>query len=195
MPVSSSSAARGAITSCAIRRAVSRINCCSSLSVKSMHGPPLQALASGASGDSDVPGCARQERVARQVARTVAPEVEARADAIRGSPSSVDGAAIIPRGRLAALCAMCPLAMSRGFGVLQLVQPGIIAIAGQQLLMAALLDNAPLVQDDDAVDVANRGEAVGNDDRRPAPPELVQRILDERLRLVVHASGGFIQNQ
>jgi len=61
--------------------------------------------------------------------------------------------------------------------------------------VAALLHDAAFVQDDDAVHVADGGEAVGDDDRRAPAHQLAQRVLDQRLRLRIHAAGRFIEDQ
>ena len=61
--------------------------------------------------------------------------------------------------------------------------------------MRAHLDHAALVQDDDAVDVLDGREAVGDDDRGPSNHELRQRVLDEMLRLRVHRARRLVQNE
>ena len=65
------------------------------------------------------------------------------------------------------------------------VQPRVAAAERQQLIVAALLRDAPVLEHDDAVGVADRREPVRDDERRAAFEQLVERPLDDRLRLAV----------
>lgn len=61
--------------------------------------------------------------------------------------------------------------------------------------MGALFgDDAALVHDVDAVGVADRGEAVGDDDHRAVGGEASQGALDGGLGLVVHGGGGLVED-
>src|SRR5437762_374261 len=73
--------------------------------------------------------------------------------------------------------------------VLQLVEPVIDAALSEQIAVRAHLNDAALVQHDDPVDVLDRRETVGDDDRGPTGHELLQRVLDEMLGLGVDRRG------
>lgn len=51
------------------------------------------------------------------------------------------------------------------------------ALLGQQLLMCPLFHHHSSLEDQDAVCGLDRGQTVGHNDTRPAPPGLVQRVL------------------
>src|SRR5438876_2111759 len=74
-------------------------------------------------------------------------------------------------------------ALRRDRTVLQLVEAIVDTARVEQLAVRALLDDAALVQHDDAIDVLDRRQAVGDDDRGPAAHQLLQRVLDQVLRL------------
>ena len=61
--------------------------------------------------------------------------------------------------------------------------------------MVAHLDDAPFLQSDDLVGVADGAQAVGDDQRRAAPQHRFQRLLDQVLRLGVHRRGGLVQDE
>ena len=83
-----------------------------------------------------------------------APGQPARADEQSALPS--------PTGREGKRVRSPPLA--GWLGVLQLVEALVVAVAGQQLVVRAFLHDAPLVQDDDAIHIADDREAVRDDD-------------------------------
>src|SRR5688572_18682692 len=58
------------------------------------------------------------------------------------------------------------------------VQALIEAVDADQLLVGALFDDASFIDDDDAVGVLDRGEAVGDDEGGAALGQLGQRCLD-----------------
>ena len=58
--------------------------------------------------------------------------------------------------------------------------------------MATLLDYAALIQDDEAVGVAEGGKAVGNGDGRAAPRQMAHRLLNLLLRLYVDRGGRLV---
>ena len=78
----------------------------------------------------------------------------------------------------------------RGFDVelahrklsLSLVQAGVHAILLEQLAMRANFGDVPMLQDHQAVGLAERAEAVGDGDRRSAANQVVERRLDVALR-------------
>ena len=61
--------------------------------------------------------------------------------------------------------------------------------------MRALLDDPALVHHDDLVGLADRREAVGDDERGPAPQQAPQRRLDQALGLGVDAARRLVQDQ
>src|SRR5260370_42330492 len=65
----------------------------------------------------------------------------------------------------------------------------------QQGGMVAVLDDASVVEDQNAVELAHRRQTVGDDERRAAPHQRVHGVLDQGLRLAVETRGGFIQDQ
>ena len=74
------------------------------------------------------------------------------------------------------------------------VELGVLAAGGQQLVVAAALDDAPVVEDQDHVGLADRRQPVG-DDQRGAPLQGGgQGLLHGRLGLRVEVGGGFVQH-
>ena len=67
---------------------------------------------------------------------------------------------------------------------------GVEASCGPQLVVATPFDDASVVEDDDLVGVHDRGEPVGDHDRRAAGEGLGQGLLDERLGFGVEVAGG-----
>jgi hypothetical protein len=61
--------------------------------------------------------------------------------------------------------------------------------------VAALVDDASLVEDENAVGVAHRAEAVGNDEAGAAGHEAFQRFLDETLAGAVEATGRLVEDE
>src|SRR2546428_14123585 len=55
-----------------------------------------------------------------------------------------------------------------------------------QLIVSALLNNAAAVQDDDAIGLTDRGQAVGNDEGGTPFHQPVQRLLDRLLPFSVY---------
>ena len=66
---------------------------------------------------------------------------------------------------------------------------------GEQFVVGAALDDAALLQDDDAVAVAHGGEAVGDDKRRAALHQRVHASLHEGLSAGVDAAGCLVKDQ
>jgi hypothetical protein len=62
-------------------------------------------------------------------------------------------------------------------------------------LVRALLDQAALVQDQDAVDPPNGRQAVGDDDAGAAAHQVLQGLLDAPLGLGVHVGRRLVQHQ
>ncbi len=82
---------------------------------------------------------------------------------------------------------------------LQVVLPGvevvIAAAEGEQLLVAAALDDLPLLQHQDRVRPADGRQPVGDDEGRPPLHQLGQPFLDQRLALAVERRGRLVQDQ
>ena len=72
-----------------------------------------------------------------------------------------------------------------------MVQPSAL----QQIGVPALLDDLPLVQDHDAVGVPDGREAVGDDYGRAPPEKLVERPLDQHLRVGVDVGRRLVEQQ
>jgi hypothetical protein len=75
------------------------------------------------------------------------------------------------------------------------VQARVQAALGDQLLVAALLDQATALQNQDAIGRAHRAEAVGDHQRGAAAQELGQRARQLRLGIAVDAGRSLVQNQ
>ncbi|OFX09111.1 MAG: hypothetical protein A2516_11810 [Alphaproteobacteria bacterium RIFOXYD12_FULL_60_8] len=82
-----------------------------------------------------------------------------------------------------------------GRGALAGPQFGIAPAAAQQVLVGAVLDNLAFFHGDDAVAVAHRGQAVGDDEHRAANADAAHVALDDLLGLIVERRGGFVENQ
>src|SRR5690606_39659173 len=63
-------------------------------------------------------------------------------------------------------------------GALAVPEPGVAAAEGEELGVAAALDDAALLEHDDAVGIDHGREAVGNGDDAAAPAHGAQRLLD-----------------
>src|SRR5262249_22306519 len=75
------------------------------------------------------------------------------------------------------------------------IQPEVNALAPQQLGVGSDLDDAPVLQHDDAVDVVNSVQPVRDDQRRSSAHHLPNAALDHLVGDRVHAGGGFVHNQ
>ena len=61
--------------------------------------------------------------------------------------------------------------------------------------MRAALADLAVVEDEDHVGRADRGETMRDDDRRPPFHQRLNRFLDQPLRLGVDRRGGFVEDQ
>ena len=61
--------------------------------------------------------------------------------------------------------------------------------------MGALLDDEAVVQDDDPAGLADRRQAVRDDDRGAAGEQAAQALLDRRLGVEVDVRGGLVEDQ
>src|SRR5512146_297242 len=62
-------------------------------------------------------------------------------------------------------------------------QRGVVAVLGHQLSVVAVLDDAALFEDQDAIGVDDRGEPVGDDERGPALDQPFESLLYQEFRL------------
>ena len=65
----------------------------------------------------------------------------------------------------------------------------------EQLRVRAAFDDPALVEHDDLVGIDDGREAVGDDDRRAAARDAVERLLDRRLGAAVERAGRFVEDQ
>ena len=65
----------------------------------------------------------------------------------------------------------------------------------QQLVVPAALDDAAALQHQDLVGRLHGAQPLGDDEGRAALHELRQRLLDQVLRLRVHARGGVVEDE
>ncbi|CAA9321894.1 MAG: hypothetical protein AVDCRST_MAG40-1504, partial [uncultured Gemmatimonadaceae bacterium] len=78
---------------------------------------------------------------------------------------------------------------------LGLVQLGVEAAEGEQVLVGALLDHAALVDHEDEVRARDRGQAVGHHERRPPLHEPLERGEDDGLRARVDRGGRLVEDE
>ena len=78
---------------------------------------------------------------------------------------------------------------------LRLVQPPINSSRCDQFMMSALLGNTRFVDHDDAIGVANRGQSMGDDERRSSLRKLGEGRLDCPLCFGIERRSRFIQNK
>ena len=79
--------------------------------------------------------------------------------------------------------------------LLHIAEPFVVAAQGDQLVVAATLDDFALVHDADLVRAADGGEAVGDDDRCAVAHEAFQCLLDEPFRFRVERRGGLVEDE
>ena len=72
---------------------------------------------------------------------------------------------------------------------------GTTALRSIELVVGALLDDAAVVEHDDAVGEVERRAAVGDEERRPVRHDLAQRIVDRLLGPGVDGAGGVVEDQ
>src|SRR5215218_5443239 len=75
------------------------------------------------------------------------------------------------------------------------VQAPVGALRRQELLVGALLDDAAMVEDDDAPGALDRGQPVGDDDRGAAGEQPPQARLDPAFRVDVDVRGGLVEDE
>ena len=75
------------------------------------------------------------------------------------------------------------------------VEARVHAALRDELLVRPHLDDAPLVEDDDAVGRADGRQAVRDDDRRAPAHDLLERALEARLGVRVDARGRLVEHE
>ena len=75
------------------------------------------------------------------------------------------------------------------------IRGGVVAVEGEQLLVGALLDDPAVLEDDDPVAAADRGDLVRDDQAGAAGEVLLQGLLDPRLGLGVEGAGAVVEQQ
>ena len=78
---------------------------------------------------------------------------------------------------------------------LDLHQPRVLAVELHQFLVRALFDQPALVEDEDAVGIAQRAQPMGDRQRRAAASEDAERLLDRLFRFGVDAARGLVEDQ
>src|SRR5687768_5214614 len=72
---------------------------------------------------------------------------------------------------------------------------GVAAGGGEQRVVRAQLNYAPVLQHADAVRTPHRGEAVRDDDRRQTPGDVQKALIQRGLRAHVQVRRRLVQNQ
>src|SRR5437762_772396 len=78
---------------------------------------------------------------------------------------------------------------------LQPVKRRVDAVLLQQFRVIALLAELPVMEHEDAVRAADRGEAVRDDDGRAADLQALERLLDQVLGLGIDAARRFVEDE
>src|SRR4029079_11085453 len=71
----------------------------------------------------------------------------------------------------------------------------VAASHGEEFVVFAPLDDAPAIEDEDLVGMADGGEPVGDDEAGAARHEAIEGALDEALGLGIDAGGGLIEDE
>ncbi len=74
-------------------------------------------------------------------------------------------------------------------------QLGVSPARGEEFVVAALLDDSALLEDDDLVGVADGAEAVGDDEAGSSAPQFGEGGLDEGFTFCVEVAGGFVEDE
>ena len=72
---------------------------------------------------------------------------------------------------------------------------GVAAALGHEFVMAAELDDAPVVDDGDPVGAASSGEPVGDDHGRATFKHDIERALDLSFGVEVEVAGRLVEDQ
>ncbi len=74
-------------------------------------------------------------------------------------------------------------------------QPGVASVAGQQIFVRPLLDHASVIEHQDEIGVADRGETVGDDQVRAACEQRRQRFLHLPLGDGIECARRLVENE
>ena len=80
-------------------------------------------------------------------------------------------------------------------GELAVVQFRVETAPCEELVVASLLDDVAVVEDEDVIRILDGGQAVGDDEAGPVRHEVGHGFLDDALGTGVHGAGGLVQNQ
>ena len=64
-----------------------------------------------------------------------------------------------------------------------------------EILMSSLLDNLSVLDNNDTIHLADRGQAVRDDDRRPAFHQFIKGVLNQRFGMGIETRCRLIQDQ
>ena len=78
---------------------------------------------------------------------------------------------------------------------MKLAKMGVSALAGQELFMGAFLDDAPAVEDDNAIRKTHCAETVGDDQRGASGRRTLERIDDSAFGDSIQTAGRLVENQ
>src|SRR5205085_4482417 len=78
---------------------------------------------------------------------------------------------------------------------LQFVEPSVRAAEGEQFGVAACLDDAPALYDDDEVCAPDGRESVRDDNARAPARQVRERLLHEALRLCVERRRSLVEDE
>src|SRR6185436_2121026 len=79
--------------------------------------------------------------------------------------------------------------------VLLVVELTVAPVVVEQFLVGAVLDDLAVLEHENLIGAADRGEAMRDDERRPAPSQGAQAVLDHLLALAVETGGGLVENE
>src|SRR5688572_31836938 len=80
-------------------------------------------------------------------------------------------------------------------GELKIIEAAVGAAEGDQLIVAALLDDAPLTHDQDLVRVTHRRKPMRNHEHGAALQQLFGRLLHQTLGLSIQRGCGFVEDE
>src|SRR5579872_3389365 len=78
---------------------------------------------------------------------------------------------------------------------LQTVELGVRPAQPDQFVVGPVLDQPAAIERDDAVGAPYRGQAVGDDEHRPAPRDVLHVVLNNTLALVIERAGRLVEDQ
>ena len=78
---------------------------------------------------------------------------------------------------------------------LAVVQVGVEAVLGKEVLVPPLLDDVAVLHDENHIRLADGGQAVGHDEAGPGLHHSVERLLDVRFGAGVDGAGRLVENE